>query len=107
MPRLGGDDGRKDVPVYWAKFKASAIGQRVLRCICNNEEAECDAQLAILRSSELGEPLASNDEGTLVLSPVVDHRLRATTTVFSEPLSPSHFSERELELLDGLDGEEQ
>ena len=106
MPRLGGDDGRKDMPVYWAKFKASAIGQRVLRCICNNEEAECDAQLAILRSSELGEPLASNDEGGLVLS-AVDHRPRATTTVFLEPLSPSHFGERELELLDRLDGEEQ
>ena len=80
--------GRKDLPIYWGKFKASFIGKRILGCICNREEADLDAQLAVLRI-ELGESLTSSEEAPLVLQPPPEpqtERSRATTAVFMEIL---------------------
>ena len=87
---VGGADGRKDLPLYWRKFRSSFIGKRILACICNTEEADRDAQLDALRN-ELGEPLASSDEAALVLSPPPEPqaaRPRATT-VFMDLMAPN------------------
>ena len=89
-PEVGGADGRKDLPLYWTKFRSSFIGKRILACICNNEEADRDAQLDALRN-ELGEPLASSDEAAVVLSPPLEPKagLPRATTVFMDLMAPN------------------
>jgi hypothetical protein len=97
---VGGADGRKDLPLYWRKFKSSFIGKRILACICNSEEVDRDAQLDALRN-ELGEPLASSDEAALVLSPPPEaqtSRPRATTVSMdlmapNQPDAPEWYSD--------------
>lgn len=89
--KVGGADGRKELPFYWGKFRSSFIGKQILLCICNREEVDRDAQLDVLRN-ELGEPLTSSEETPLVLHPPPEpqtEQSRSTTAVFMEILAPN------------------